>query len=41
MLNPENLKTTYTSFVRSVMEFGSLAYMSAADSHLERLDRIQ
>ena len=41
MLNPENLKTMYTSFVRSVMKFGSLAYMSAADSHLERLDRIQ
>ena len=41
MLNSSNLKTMYTSFVRSVMEFGSLAYMGAADSHLEKLDRIQ
>ena len=41
MLNSENLKTMYTSFVRSVMEFGSLAYMSAVDTHLEKLDRIQ
>ena len=31
----------YTSFVRSVMEFGSLAYMSATDTHLEKLDMIQ
>ena len=41
MLNSSNLKTLYTSFVSSVMEFGSLAYMGAADSHLEKLDRIQ
>jgi hypothetical protein len=41
MLNSENLKTMYKSFVRSVMEFGSLAYMSACDSHLEKLNRIQ
>ena len=41
VLDSANLKTVYTSFVRSVMEFGSLTYMGAASSHLEKLDRIQ
>ena len=40
-LDGENLKTMYTSFVRSVCEFGSIGYMAATDSHLVKLDRIQ
>ena len=31
----------YKAFVRSVMEFGNLEYMSAADTHLARLDTVQ
>ena len=41
LLSPSNLKLMYTMFVRSTMEYGSVAFMGAADSHLKRLDRIQ
>ena len=40
-LDSENLKLMYTAFVRSGMEYGSVLYMGAADSHLEKLNRIQ
>ena len=41
MLNSENIKLMYTMFVRSIMEYGNIVYMGAADSHLEKLDRVQ
>ena len=28
-------------FVRSILEYGNLAYMGAAQSHLDKLDRVQ
>jgi hypothetical protein len=31
----------YTMFIRSVLEYGSLVYMGAAQSHLDKLDRVQ
>lgn len=36
-----NLQSTYKAFVRSVMEYGNLAYMSAAKTTLARLDAVQ
>ena len=41
MLDAENMKTMYIAFIRSVLEFGSVQYMGAAQSHLDKLDRIQ
>ena len=41
MLNSDNLKLMYTMFVRSILEYGSLACMGAAKSHLQKLDRVQ
>ena len=40
-LDTDNLKTMYTSFIRSISEFGSIGYMAASDVHLAKLDRIQ
>ena len=43
MLDSENLKTVYTMFIRSILEYGYIAVPSSlgADSHLNKLDRIQ
>ena len=41
VLDDNNMKTMYIMFVRSVMEYGNVVYMGAADSHLDKLDRIQ
>jgi hypothetical protein len=41
LLDARNLKTMYMMFVRSTMEYGSVLYMGAADSHLAKLDRVQ
>jgi len=41
MLDSDNLKTLYTMFIRSIMEYGNLAWMGAAESHLSQLDRVQ
>ena len=41
LLSVENLKLMYTMFVRSTMEYGSVAFMGAADTHLQKLDRVQ
>ena len=30
----------YIMFIRSIMEYGSLVYMGAAKSHLDKLDRV-
>ena len=41
MLDSGNLKTMYTMFIRSILEYGCIAWMGAADFHLNKLDRIQ
>ena len=41
MLDQPNLKQMYIMFIRSIMEYGSLVYMGAAKSHLDKLDRVQ
>ena len=41
MLDKSNLKQMYTMFIRSILEYGSLVYMGAAKSHLDKLDRVQ
>ena len=41
MLDDNNMKTMYIMFVRSVMEYGNVVYMDAAQTHLEKLDRLQ
>ena len=41
LLDSQSMKLMYTSFIRSVMEYGSVAWMGAAHSHLIELDRIQ
>ena len=41
VLDDNSTKTMYIIFVRSVMEYGNVVYMGAADSHLDKLDRIQ
>jgi hypothetical protein len=41
LLDDRNMKTMYTMFIRSILEYGSIAYMGAAQSHLSKLDRIQ
>ena len=35
------LMAMYVMFVRSILEYGNLAYMGAAQSHLDKLDRVQ
>ena len=41
MLSSENLQLIYIAFVRSILEYGSTEFMGAAQSHLQKLDRIQ
>ena len=41
MLDNENLKLMYTMSVRSILEYGSIVYMDAADTHLDKLERVQ
>ena len=41
MLDSDNLQMMYTMFIRSILEYGSLVYMGAAQSHLDKLDRVQ
>ncbi len=41
MLDDESIMRAYKAFVRSKIEYGSMAYWGAADSHLKKLDRIQ
>jgi hypothetical protein len=41
LLKPVDLQMIYKSFVRSKMEYGMLNYMSAAPTHLAKLDRVQ
>ena len=41
LLDSPNLKTIYLMFIRSIMEYNSVSWMGAAESHLNKLDRIQ
>ena len=41
MLDCSNIQLMYTMFVRSILEYGSVVYMGAAQSHLDKLDRVQ
>ena len=41
VLDQANLMQMYIMFIRSIMEYGSLVYMGAAKSHLDKLDRVQ
>ena len=40
-LDNTNMKAIYEMFIRSNIEYGSIAWMGAADSHLDKLDRVQ
>ena len=40
-LDANNMKLIYSSFIRSIMEYGSVAWMGAAVTHLNKLDRVQ
>ena len=40
LLSDFNMETMHTSFIRPIMEFGSMQFMGAADEHLKKLDRI-
>ena len=40
-LNSENMKLVYEMFIRSVMEYGSVAYMGAKPVHLDKLEKVQ
>jgi len=41
LLDNSNLKTVYLMFIRSIMEYNSISWMGAAQSHLDKLDRVQ
>jgi hypothetical protein len=41
LLDSDNLRTIYVMFIRSIMEYNSVAWMGAAPSHLHKLDRVQ
>ena len=40
-LDSDNMKTMYIMFVRSILEYGCIAYMRASPSALLKLDRVQ
>jgi hypothetical protein len=40
-LDGTNMLAIYCMFIRSIMEYRSVAWMGAADSHLYKLDRVQ
>jgi hypothetical protein len=41
LLSDENMKAMYVSFIRPVMEHGSMQFMGADKIHLEKFDKIQ
>jgi hypothetical protein len=41
VLDDENMKHMYCTFIRPIMEYGSEAFMGAEDTHFLRLDQIQ
>ena len=36
-----NMQTIYVTFIRSILEYGSVLFMGAADVHLHKLDEVQ
>jgi hypothetical protein len=40
-LSPDNMQIMYTTFIRSILEYGSVLFMGASDSHLKKLDAVQ
>ena len=40
-LDSENIKTVYLMFIHSIMEYNSISWMGAAQSHLDKLDKVQ
>ena len=40
LLSDHNMEAIYTSFIRPIMEYGSMQFMGAADTHLKKLDTI-
>ena len=40
-LDSRNMETMYTTFIRSILEYGSVLFMGAAASHLAKLDAVQ
>jgi hypothetical protein len=41
LLDDQNMETMYTTFIRPVLEYGSIQFMGAADTHLHKLDAVQ
>ena len=41
LLDDANMKTIYCTFVRPILEYGSVQFMGAAGTHLEKLDAVQ
>jgi hypothetical protein len=41
VMDSSNLQQMYRAFVRSIMEYGGLEYMSARKTHLDKLDAVQ
>lgn len=41
LLDSENMKTMYTMFIRSILEYGNIVYMGACPTVLSKLDRVQ
>ena len=41
LLNDRNMETMYTTFIRPILEYGSVQFMGAAETHLAKLDAVQ
>ena len=41
LLDDKNMKCIYSTFIRPIMEYGSIQFMGAAPTHLDKLDAIQ
>jgi hypothetical protein len=41
LLDDQNMETMYTTFIRPILEYGSIQFMGAADTHLHKLDAVQ
>ena len=41
LLDDRNMQTMYCTFIRPILEYGSVQYMGAAATHLDRLDSVQ
>ena len=39
LLDNKNLECMYTTFIRPIMEYGSVQFMGAASTHLAQLDQ--